>query len=164
MSALAHAIEQQANQARALFHRLVLVVGEPGSGKTAALHELSRRHQWPLVNLNAALSERLLELNAQQRRIKTAELVQSFIAEQCSDTTMLDNISILFRPELKQNPLQVLQRAARNQTVIAAWQGALDSTGLSFAVPGHPEYLRISKAEALLVDASLTREREAAAK
>ena len=163
MSALAHAIEQQASQAGGLFHRLVLVVGEPGSGKTAALNELSRQHQWPLVNLNAALSERLLDLNAQQRRIKTAELVQSLITEQHSDTTMLDNISILFHPGLSQHPLQVLQRAARNQTVIAAWQGSLDSAGLTFAAPGHPEYLRISKAEALLVDASATMQCEAAA-
>ena len=56
-----------------------------------------------------------------------------------------------------------MERGAAGERVGAVPKARGYSTGLSFAVPGHPEYLRISKAEALLVDASLTREREAAA-
>src|SRR4030095_7365689 len=44
-----------------MYHRLVLVVGPAGSGKTTALRGLCNAEGLPYVNLNVALSQRLLE-------------------------------------------------------------------------------------------------------
>ena len=154
MEALARAIEAQAARAPAAFYRLVLVVGPPGAGKTAALREIQGKQGWHLLNLNACLSEKLLELSGQQRCLKTAELVQELAAEQAAEVIMLDNIGILFHPALKQDPLRVLQKAARNQTLIATWQGTLDGSALTYAAPDHPEFRRIPNPEALLVETS----------
>lgn len=154
MQALARAIEAQAARAPAAFYRLVLVVGPPGAGKTAALRTLQRKQGWPLLNLNAELSEQLLELSNGQRRLKAAELVNELVAGQDAEVTLLDNIGILFHPALQQDPLRVLQRAARNRTVVATWQGEVADKTLTYAAPDHPEFRRHQNPEVLLVRTS----------
>ena len=44
------------------YHRLVLVVGVAGTGKTAALMSVAGRTGAPLVNVNLELSRRTLDL------------------------------------------------------------------------------------------------------
>ena len=50
------------------YYRLVLIVGPIGSGKTPLLKELCRRQDIPYLNVNLALSERLLSLTSKERR------------------------------------------------------------------------------------------------
>jgi midasin (ATPase involved in ribosome maturation) len=51
------------------YHRLVLVVGRCGAGKTHLIKELSRGADGaiPYLNLNLALSQRLLDLTGKER-------------------------------------------------------------------------------------------------
>jgi midasin (ATPase involved in ribosome maturation) len=51
------------------YHRLILVVGRHGTGKTRLLKELCRRADGaiPYLNLNLALSQRLLDLTGKER-------------------------------------------------------------------------------------------------
>lgn len=106
-----------------------------------------------MLNLNAKLSERLLELSSQQRRLKAAQLVDELVTRQDAEVTLVDNIGVLFHPALQQDPLRVLQRAARNKTVVATWQGVADSKTLTYAQPDHPEFRRYQNPEAQLVRA-----------
>ncbi len=78
---LARAIVEQAELAARGFYRLVVVAGPPGSGKTRALHQLRSEQGWSLLNLNKDLSERLLELTSQQRRLRTADLLRDLSIE-----------------------------------------------------------------------------------
>lgn len=59
MEALADRIERRAREAASLHHRLVLVAGPPGSGKTMALRKLRDRTGAPLVNAGLELSRRM---------------------------------------------------------------------------------------------------------
>ncbi|MBL8624110.1 MAG: hypothetical protein JNK64_22565 [Myxococcales bacterium] len=52
---LAEVIAESVEKARQLYHRLVIVVGPPRSGKTTALRALQHERGWPLVNINLAL-------------------------------------------------------------------------------------------------------------
>ena len=144
MKDLARAIAEQADLAARGFYRLVLVAGPPGSGKTSAFNELQSGMNWKLLNLSKALSERLLDLTSKQRRLRTADIVRELIEEQGNQAvTMLDNIGLLFHPVLQQQPVTTLQRASRNRTVIAGWQGDVIAGKLIYGSPDHPEFRRI---------------------
>lgn len=148
---LSHQVAEQIEKVRQLYHRLVLVVGPPRSGKTSALHDLHEEHGWPLVNVNLALSEKLLELTAKQRALRVARIVDDIVQDQAGDTVLLDNIEMLFHPDLKQDPLRLLQSLSRNRTIVATWRGAQLGSSLTYATPDHPEFRRFGEPQALIV-------------
>ena len=137
--------------AEQLYHRLIIVVGPSGSGKTFALRELHRLRGWPLVNLNLALSERLLELTVKQRALRVGRLVEDLVGEHAGDVLLLDNLELLFHPDLKQDPLRLLQNLSRNRTIVAAWRGEYVGESLSYAAPAHPEFRRYEDPQVRIV-------------
>ncbi len=58
-----------------LYHRLVLVVGPAGSGKTSALQEVSASTSAPVINVNLELSRRMLDLTERQRALQLPRLL-----------------------------------------------------------------------------------------
>lgn len=140
-------------EARGLYHRLVLLVGGPATGKTDTLRALAQSRGWPLVNVNQALSERLLELTSKQRALRVARLLAELADAQVGEVLLLDNTELLFSRELQQDPLRLLQGLARNRVVVASWRGCMDGTRLTFAEPSHPEYQRYESPQAMLVQA-----------
>ena len=149
-----HQVADQIEKARHLYHRLVILAGPPRSGKTRALRDLHSRHGWPLVNINLALSERLLELTARQRALRVARLVDDIVHEANNETVLLDNIEMLFHPDLKQDPLRLLQSLSRNRTIVSTWRGAHVGKSLSYATPDHPEFRRFDDPQALIVSSA----------
>jgi len=162
---LADQVLRKIGEARKLYHRLILMVGPAGSGKTKALQEVSATTSVPLINVNLELSRRMLELTERQRALQVPRLLEdvctSSIHRPSSDVFLLDNIEILFDIRLKQDPLRLLQGLSRNRTIVAAWPGrivdpvparedlskkdARHTTHdleryLTYAVPDHPEY------------------------
>lgn len=144
-------IIESAERARDLYHRLVLVVGPPRSGMTRALRALHHQHAWPLLNVNLALSEKLLDLTTRQRALRTARIVDDLVQEQEGKTILLDNLEMLFHPELKQDPLRLLLSLSRNRTIVATWRGAQVGSSLTYASPDHPEFRRYEDHQALIV-------------
>ena len=124
-----------------LYHRLVLVVGPGRSGKTATLRAVAAHAGTPVLNLNLELSRRLLDLTARQRLLAVPRVLDDLVGRE-RPLVLLDNTELLFDPTLKQDPLALLQRASRNRTIVAAWNGSLDNGFLSYAEPDHPEYRR----------------------
>ena len=129
-------------EAGSLYHRLVLVVGAAGAGKTAALGEVAGRIGAPLVNVNLELSRSMLDLTERQRPLQVRRLLDRIVAERGSDVVLLDNIEILFDAALRQLPLRLLQDLSRSRTVAAAWNGSVEGGHVRYAAPGHPEYRR----------------------
>jgi len=136
--------------ASGLYHRLVLLVGETGSGKTAVLRDVATKLGVPVVNINLELSERLLEMTAKQRALRLPRLLDQ-ITETEHPTVVLDNLEILFDTNLKQDPLRLLQGISRNRCVIASWNGSAEGEKLTYAVSGHPEYRNYELLDTLLV-------------
>lgn len=153
-AALDDQILSRVDDARQLYHRLVLVVGPPRSGKTRALRALAERRGWRYVNVNLILSERLLDLTIRQRAQRVARILGDIVDSHGGDVLLLDNTEMLFHPELRQDPLRLLQGLARNRTVVATWRGHLEGRILTYATPEHPEHLRVKDPEALLVVAA----------
>ena len=139
---------------RGQYHRLLLIVGPHGSGKTPLLKALSQKQDIPYLNVNLALSRRLLDLTEKQRPLRVHRLLADVIADQSADVVAFDNIELLFDPLLHQDPLVCLQMLSRNKTLIAAWGGSYLSNVLTYAEPGHPEYRRYERPEAVVLPLS----------
>jgi hypothetical protein len=135
------------------YYKLVLAVGPARSGKTAALAMVAQQREWPRLNVNLRLSERLLELTQKQRKIRVAAILDETVRAENSSVVILDNIEMLFAHELKQDPLRLLQSLSRNMTIIAAWPGTIDGSCLTYAEPGHPEARRYVNRQACIVSA-----------
>lgn len=135
------------------YYKLILAVGPARTGKTAALTELAAKHEWPRVNVNLCLSEKLLELTQRQRAVRVAGILDDTVRGEKSDVVLLDNIELLFATELAQDPLKLLQSLSRNRTIVAAWPGNFDGAALTYAEPGHPEARRYPTPQSVIVRA-----------
>lgn len=144
-------IKRSLQAAEGLYHRLVLLVGETGSGKTGVLRDVAEEFGSSVVNVNLALSSELLELTPKQRSLRLPGIIDK-IADQAQSPMVLDNLEILFDIALQQDPLRLLQFLSRNRTVVASWNGKMDSGRLLYAETGHPEYRSYDSVDALIVD------------
>lgn len=136
--------------ASGLYHKLVLLVGQSGSGKTQILREVAEALGIHLININYAISSELLELTTMQRSLRLPGLL-SQISENAPTLLVLDNIEILFDKDLKQDPLRLLQGVSRNRTVVAAWNGTFIEGRLQYAAIGHPEYRSYEAVDAQII-------------
>lgn len=148
-SDLQRAIDQAVSQ----YHRLVLLVGSSGTGKTAVLQAVAKERNCNLLNVNLELSKALLELPRTQRPRKVDRLFQGMIENHGGDLVLLDNLEVLFDPALALEPLQLLKKSSRNRTIVASWNGEYRDDALSYAEPGHPEHQRFKPVEALVLTA-----------
>lgn len=133
-----------------LYHQLVLLVGENGTGKTAVLQELATDLGVSVNNLNLELSVQMLELTARQRIQRLPSLLDQ-VVRSTQSLIIFDNIEILFDKSLAVDPLRLLQGVARNHLVLAAWNGRADGKTLVYAEPDHPEYRKYDAPDALIV-------------
>ena len=139
---LADQIMRKVKQTVELYHRLILVVAPAGAGKTNALQDVQNRTSASLVNVNLELSRRMLELTERQRALQLPHLLREIAGNGGDEMILLDNIEVIFDVDLKQDPLRLLQGLSRNKTVVAAWNGTIVETSLTYAAPAHPEYRR----------------------
>jgi len=143
-------IKRSLQAAESLYHRLVLLVGKSGSGKTGVLREVTQDQNTPLININLELSRKLIELTARQRALQLPKILNQIMNE-AQPLVALDNLEILFDQVLKQNPLHLLQGISRNRTVLASWNGAYDGRKIVYAEIGHPEYRSYESGDLLIV-------------
>lgn len=136
--------------AEGLYHRLVLLVGQSGSGKTGILYGVADVLGADVININLSLSAELLELTAKQRVLRLPEIL-CLIVDKAESTVVLDNLEILFDKDLKQDPLRLLQGISRNRSVVASWNGTVSGSKLMYAETGHPEYRSYDLVDTLIV-------------
>ena len=127
------------NEAEYLYHRLVLLVGGVGSGKTTILQDVSKQLDVKLINTNLELSKLLLEMTGKQQTLQLPKLLDNLV--NCDEKNIvLDNIEILFDVTLQQDPLRLLQMISRNRNIVVSWNGFVENGKLIYAEPGHPEH------------------------
>ena len=143
-------IKRSLETSDSLYHRLVLLTGETGSGKTGVLRQVARDFGTSVINVNLAISSDLLELTAKQRSLRLPESLDR-IANNAPVPIVLDNLEILFDKDLKQDPLRLLQGISRNRSVVASWNGTFKDGRLSYARIDHPEYRSYDSVGALVV-------------
>lgn len=143
-------IKRSIQAAEGLYYRLVLLVGETGSGKTGILRDVAGDLGAEIININLALSSELLELTAKQRALRLPGILDHVI-DKTKPTVVLDNLEILFDKQLKQDSLRLLQGISRNRSVLASWNGTTAGGRLIYAETSHPEYRSYNLADTLIV-------------
>ena len=151
MTETATKLEEAIEQAASQYYRLVVLAGAPRSGKTTALQSVAHKLGCPLVNVNLELSKRMLELTRTQRSRQVERLLKEVIAAAPGDVVLLDNLEILFDTALEVEPLRLLQVSSRNRTVVASWNGSFLAGTLTYAEPGHPEFIQFKQTEAVVI-------------
>jgi len=144
ITSLQHAVLQAAQN----YYRLVILAGAQGSGKTAALRQLSVAANYPLLNVNLELSRKLLDFSRAQRTQHVERQFRELLLGCPEPVVLLDNIEILFDTALEIHPLRLLQACSRNRTLVASWNGACTAESLTYAKPGHPEHLSLTHLKA----------------
>lgn len=148
-------IKRAIQTAEVLYHRLVLLVGATGSGKTEVLRDIAEEFGSTVINVNLAISRELLELTSKQRALRLPGILDQ-VVNQIQSPVLLDNIEILFDKNLKQDPLRLLQGFSRNRTIVASWNGTMHSGKLLYAEAGHPEYRSDDPGDAQIVEMDCT--------
>ena len=136
------------------YHQLVLVVGNLKSGKTTALRTAAADTDWAVLGLGSVLAERLLHVPTRQRPTVVQQLAQDVAREATGDVLAIDNIELLFHPDLAVDPLRLLLALSRHRVVVATWPGILDGATLTYAEPGHPEHRRYQRPACAIVTLS----------
>lgn len=150
-SATQNQLKQAIGQASSQYFRLVILAGAPGSGKTTTLRAVAHNAGCQVVNVNLELSKKMLELTRTQRSRQVERLLKDVIAAAPGDIVLLDNLEILFDTELEVEPLRLLQVSSRNRTIVVSWSGTyLDGT-LTYAEPGHPEFIQFKQVDAVVI-------------
>ena len=144
-------LEQAIEQASSQYFRLVILAGPPGSGKTATMQSVAQKIGCQVVNVNLELSKKMLELSRTQRARQVARLMKEVIAAVSGNVVLLDNLEILFDTGLAVEPLRLLQVSSRNRTVVASWSGSYVAGTLTYAEPGHPEFVQFKQSEAVVI-------------
>ncbi|MFI5454908.1 MAG: BREX-3 system P-loop-containing protein BrxF [Isosphaerales bacterium] len=151
MTEAATKLEPAIQHAASQYYRLVVLAGVPGSGKTTALQSMAQKLGCQLVNVNLELSKRLLELTRTQRSRQVERLLKEVIAAVFGDVVLLDNLEILLDTGLEVDPLRLLQLISRNRTIVASWNGSFQGGTLTYAEPGHPEFIQFKQIDAVVI-------------
>lgn len=134
-------LEHLVEEISALQSKLVLLIGAPGSGKTALLNALGKSRGAKPLNVGSVLGSRLATTPQRQRRIHANTILRELADQHVKgDLLLLDNIELLFDRTLELDPLDLLKRHARARRVVAVWPGAMRDGRLTYAEMGHPEH------------------------
>lgn len=130
--------------------RLYLIVGKQGAGKTKALKKIAEQLDEFVVNLNMELSKALLKVQMMDRPYQAMKFFDE-LHEMGNSFLLLDNIELLFEPELELHALSALRNIARKKSVIATWPGKVIGNKLLHAKRGHPEYFEDSLEDEIIL-------------
>jgi len=154
MNGLVEGLQRSVESVSGRYHKLVLVIGSFGSGKTALLRMYKRTNpeNVEFIGLNHVLTRRLIDIPTRQLPFESERCVNEVVKEYKSPILLVDNIEALFDPVLSLDPLRLLQRLSRVKTLVVAWPGRLEKGEVSYAEPGYKEYKAYSIKDLVVID------------
>ncbi len=120
--------------------KLVLIVGQPGSGKSKIMRELGAMRGWEYVDSRVLVTEELLELVPQARSLEAPRIMDTILSKLEAEVILLDGIQALFAPVLQMDPLGIIRRLSRKHMIVAAWPGQFENDKLVFNQDGRLPY------------------------
>lgn len=138
-------------------HKLIILLGKFGAGKTAILKQTADEVGGKYLNLNMELSEKLLGIPTSQYLDGTT--VHAIIDQLCEDASphqeplFVDNLEILFSPELgKINPIDTFKRISRERPVVIALPAYRQGSSAIYSTSGHEDYVVMPLEEYIVIE------------
>lgn len=122
-------------------HRVVLLVGPPGCGKSRILRELK---DVDIINISKELGRELMPLPRDERAGAALNLLVDLVNSLTHQVVVLDNIELLLLPELKIDLWPALEKLSAEKQLIVAWTGRIEGTQIKWGEPGVPGHLVMS--------------------
>ena len=136
-----NSLEKLISEVGALHSKLILLIGEPNSGKSALLGALGSKRDLEPLRVGAELGSKLAALPQRRRQLQTTSILRELADQHSKDNLLLiDNIELLFDRTLQLDPLDLLKQHARVRRVVAVWPGQMNEGRLTYATTGHPEH------------------------
>jgi predicted ATPase len=143
-----HRIIEAVHKVAADRHRLVIVLGEFGSGKTGLLKDVAAEIGGTYINLNLLLTDKLLTTPRSQHAdgVTVQQLIDSICEEASPDghPLFVDNLEILFSPELgKINPIDTFKRISRQCVVVIGLPTRRQGLSAVYGLVGRDDFMSI---------------------
>jgi hypothetical protein len=127
-------------------HKLIILLGGFGSGKTKLLKQIAPEVGAEYVNLNLLLTDRLLAVP--QSRYRDAVTVHRLIDQLCDELSpdgrplFVDNVELLFSPEVGRiNPVDTFKRMSRQRPVVLALPAKRQGNHAVYSAMGREDYM-----------------------
>lgn len=108
-------------------HKLLLIVGQPGTGKSKLIHQYSEDTGTPILDLNPIFGEEVPE-GSDSQYIK--DFMKQFLATYKPEVLLLDNKRVLYSKNSQIDLLEFLKEIATTKTVVATWNGMVEDGNL----------------------------------
>lgn len=113
-------LEKKIEEVKDSDNKLILVIGQPGSGKSKLIHNYSQATGIPIINFNRIFGE---EAND---NIDLAATMKAFLKNYNQDVLLLDNKRIIYSKDSKIDLLPFLKELAKDKVVVATWNGKIE--------------------------------------
>lgn len=107
--------------------KLLLIVGQPGTGKSKLIHDYSAETGNPILDLNTIFGEEIAEGKDSQY---INAFMDGFLSTYKPEVLLLDNKRVLYSQNSDIDLLSFLKNLSTKKTVIATWNGMIKDENL----------------------------------
>ncbi|MEE0966677.1 MAG: BREX-3 system P-loop-containing protein BrxF [Bacilli bacterium] len=106
-------------------NKLLLVIGQPGSGKSRLIHDYSVATGVPIIDFNKIFGEKAND------NIDLLSTMKAFLTTYQQKVLLLDNKRILYSKDSKIDLLAFLKEISKDVVVVATWNGMIEDGQLT---------------------------------
>lgn len=115
-------LTEKINELNDAKHKLLLIVGEPGSGKSKVIREYSQETGIPIIDLDKIF------VNTASDQLMNE--MKNFLKNYNQDVLLLDNKKILYTKDSAIDLMDFLKEISLSIPVVATWNGHIENNQL----------------------------------
>ncbi|MDK2945127.1 MAG: hypothetical protein PWQ24_1842 [Mesotoga sp.] len=120
---------------------LVLLSGGNDPERSSLINDVANELNTEVLNLNFVLSKEMKTFSINERPLRASRFLSELVNSR--ESLLLNHIEILFEPQLKLLPMQILRRASRTTPIVANWPGSIQNEFAIYAQRNHPEFMEV---------------------